>query len=52
MKQLNDSCIYLFKVDEKEYIAGNMEDFDLNYYEADGYIVGTVFQIEHVVSLR
>lgn len=52
MKQLNDSCIYLFKVDEKEYIAGNMEDFDLNYYEADGYIVGTVFQIEHAVSLR
>ncbi|MDE6362806.1 MAG: hypothetical protein K2L86_00820 [Lachnospiraceae bacterium] len=52
MQHLNDSCIYLFKADEKEYIAGNMDDFDLNYYEADGYIVGTVFQIEHAEPLR
>ncbi len=52
MQHLNDSCIYIFKMDEKEYIAGNMEDFKLNYYEADGYIVGTVFEVEHAMPLR
>ena len=45
VENLNDSCIYLFKTDETEYIVGNISDFDLNFYEADGYIIGTVFPI-------
>lgn len=47
VENLNSSCIYLFRADETESDAGNIADIDLNFYEADGYIVGTVFQIEY-----
>lgn len=45
VENLNDSCIYLFKTDETEYIEGSISDLDLNFYEVDGYIVGVVFPI-------
>jgi hypothetical protein len=39
LNNLSDDCIYLFNADEPLV-------YDLNYYEADGYIVGTTFKIE------
>jgi hypothetical protein len=39
LDNLSDDCIYLFNADEDL-------DYDLNYYEADGYIVGTTFEID------
>jgi hypothetical protein len=39
LDNLSDDCIYLFNADE-------VLEYDLNYYEADGYVVGTTFEIE------
>jgi hypothetical protein len=39
MKNLNESCIYIFCSEDEI-------DYDLNLYEADGYIIGTTFLIE------
>ena len=42
MNNLNESCVYIFRPEEPERLA----EYDLNYYEVDGYIVGTVFTLE------
>jgi hypothetical protein len=39
LNNLSDDCIYLFNADDEL-------GYDLNYYEADGYIVGTTFEIK------
>jgi hypothetical protein len=39
LRNLSDENIYLFNLEDEL-------DYDLNYYEVDGVIVGTVFEIE------
>jgi hypothetical protein len=39
LSNLSEDCIYLFNADD-------VLEYDLNYYEADGYIVGTTFEIK------
>lgn len=42
LDNLNDKCIYIFKNNETEGI----KNYNLNFYEADEYIVGTTFALE------
>ena len=42
LKDLNDTCLYVFKSD----VVDEIDKYNLNFYEADGYIVGTTFCID------
>lgn len=41
LNDLNDTCLYIFKSD----VVDEIDKYNLNFYEADGYIVGTTFCI-------
>lgn len=42
LDNLDNTCLYIFKGDEAEAL----ERYDLNYCEADGYVVGTTFPLK------
>lgn len=42
LDNLDSTCLYIFANDE----ANEIDKYDLNYYEADGYIVGTTFPLK------
>ena len=45
MENLSDDCIYLFRTVDNDNDKYSPYEFDLELYEADGYIVGTTFAL-------
>ena len=45
MEKLSDDCMYLFRTVDNDNDQYSPYEFDLELHEADGYIIGTTFEL-------